>query len=132
MTTRNSSVVARAKQALKFVEQEAASGKNWMQVSNAFYGLGGRRVALFPQQEEREEFERTPEGAKIREMLLRLMKESAELSGDASGRFVVRVPKSLHAALQAEAQAEGVSLNQLCVSKLSVELGKACHAAQGG
>jgi hypothetical protein len=41
-----------------------------------------------------------------------------------SGRFVVRPPKSLHAALEREAAAEGVSLNQLVVVKLSVGLGK--------
>jgi predicted HicB family RNase H-like nuclease len=32
------------------------------------------------------------------------------------------VPKSLHAALLDEAEAEGISLNQLIVSKLSIRL----------
>lgn len=36
-----------------------------------------------------------------------------------SGRFVVRVPKSLHARLVMEAGKEGVSLNQYAVYKLS-------------
>jgi predicted HicB family RNase H-like nuclease len=39
-----------------------------------------------------------------------------------SGKFVVRVPKFLHAALAAEAEREGVSLNQLVVVKLAVQL----------
>lgn len=47
-----------------------------------------------------------------------------------SGRFVVRLPKSLHAALEREAAAEGVSLNQLVVVKLSVGLGKLTGAAK--
>jgi predicted HicB family RNase H-like nuclease len=34
----------------------------------------------------------------------------------------VRVPKSLHAALACEADAEGVSLNQLIVAKLALHL----------
>jgi hypothetical protein len=34
-----------------------------------------------------------------------------------SDRFKVRIPKSLHAALVREAEAEGVSLNQLVVAK---------------
>jgi predicted HicB family RNase H-like nuclease len=34
----------------------------------------------------------------------------------------VRIPKSLHAALLAEAEAEGISLNQLCLTKLAVQL----------
>ena len=36
-----------------------------------------------------------------------------------SGRFQVRVPKSLHQKLAQEAEREGVSLNMLVVSKLS-------------
>ena len=39
-----------------------------------------------------------------------------------SGRFNVRLPKSLHAALASEAEAEGVSLNQLVVAKLALHL----------
>ena len=36
-----------------------------------------------------------------------------------SGKFVVRVPKSLHAKLAYEAKQEGVSLNQLALYKLT-------------
>jgi len=36
-----------------------------------------------------------------------------------SGKFVVRIPKSLHQKLSIEAQQEGVSLNQLALYKLS-------------
>jgi predicted HicB family RNase H-like nuclease len=39
-----------------------------------------------------------------------------------SGKFNVRVPKSLHAALASEAEAEGVSLNQLVLAKLALHL----------
>jgi antitoxin HicB len=39
-----------------------------------------------------------------------------------SGKFNIRVPKSLHAALASEAEAEGVSLNQLVVAKLALHL----------
>jgi hypothetical protein len=48
-----------------------------------------------------------------------------------SGRFVVRLPRSLHAALEREAIAEGVSLNQLVVAKLSVGLGRMAGLAVG-
>jgi antitoxin HicB len=40
-----------------------------------------------------------------------------------SGRFVQRVPRSLHAQLVAQAEAEGVSLNTLVVSLVSQGLG---------
>ena len=42
----------------------------------------------------------------------------------ASGRFVTRVPKTLHARLSARARAEGVSLNSLVLSLLSEGLGR--------
>ena len=38
---------------------------------------------------------------------------------EASGKLLVRMPKSLHRSLQLEALREGVSLNQLVVSLLS-------------
>jgi len=40
----------------------------------------------------------------------------------ANGAISVRLPRSVHAALLAEAKAEGVSLNQLCLSKLVAQL----------
>lgn len=51
-----------------------------------------------------------------------------------SGRFLVRIPKTLHAALVAESRREGVSLNQLVLSKLSISIGALCSnstATQG-
>jgi antitoxin HicB len=41
-----------------------------------------------------------------------------------SGKFVARVPRSVHAKLASRARAEGVSLNTLVVSLLSEGLGK--------
>ena len=47
----------------------------------------------------------------------------------ASGKFVARVPKTVHAKLSSRAKAEGVSLNTLVVSLLSEGLGKrSAHA----
>ncbi len=39
--------------------------------------------------------------------------------GDYSGKFIVRVPKSLHMRLAVEAEREGVSLNQYALYKLA-------------
>lgn len=39
--------------------------------------------------------------------------------GDFSGKFIVRIPKSLHYRLSVEAEKEGVSLNQYALYKLS-------------
>ncbi|MDR1310617.1 MAG: type II toxin-antitoxin system HicB family antitoxin [Burkholderiaceae bacterium] len=49
---------------------------------------------------------------------------SPNSGGVASGRFVARVPKSLHAQLAARARAEGVSLNSLVLSFLSTGMGR--------
>lgn len=44
-------------------------------------------------------------------------------SGGTSGRFVQRVPKSLHARLAARAKVEGVSMNTLVATMLAENLG---------
>jgi len=44
---------------------------------------------------------------------------------EASGKFVTRIPKSLHAQLAARAKAEGVSLNTLVLSFLSSGMARA-------
>jgi antitoxin HicB len=50
--------------------------------------------------------------------------ELAKPFSNASGRFVQRVPRSLHAQLIARAKIEGVSLNTLVVSIVSQGLGQ--------
>ena len=47
-----------------------------------------------------------------------------------SGCFIVRLPQSLHAALEREAEQEGVSLNQLVVVKLAVQLSNLVQTGQ--
>ena len=51
---------------------------------------------------------------------------TSNLTASANGAISVRLPRSVHAALLAEAQAEGVSLNQLCLSKLVAQLRAVC------
>ena len=46
----------------------------------------------------------------------------ADVAEKANGAISVRLPRTLHAALLAEAKYEGVSLNQLCVVKLALQL----------
>ena len=47
-----------------------------------------------------------------------------ESGGSYSGKFIQRVPKSLHARLAIKAKQEGISMNSLVVSFLSEGLGK--------
>ena len=57
------------------------------------------------------------------------MKKHGVVNGAArkekSGKFVVRVAKTIHEKLETEAKMEGVSLNQLAVTKLSLPLKEA-------
>src|SRR5204862_67611 len=54
----------------------------------------------------------------------------AQPTKEKSGRFVVRVPKTIHQKLDIEAKREGVSLNQLAVTKLSLPLPKSTGIAE--
>jgi hypothetical protein len=75
--------------------------------------------------QERKGFLKTSQYRKIRSLLDGAMKRFGQVEGATpkkSGRFVVRVPRSMHLALEQEAQREGVSLNQLVVAKLATQL----------
>lgn len=106
--------------------EAANSAENWADLSNFLFNPSdGLITKAFPTQAEREAFMKTDEYHAIRSLLLRLMKRSGLVGGSTpqkSGRFVVRLPKSLHAALEREAANEGVSLNQLVVTKLAIQM----------
>lgn len=122
----SSKVLVKARQLLAFAEEQTARAADWVELHNALFGLGGKATALFPTEEERTALSRTTEYRRILALLDNLpapaVKEFAELLATANGAISVRLPRSVHAALLAEAQAEGVSLNQLCLSKLVAQL----------
>lgn len=123
-------IQTRATQLLAFVQQLKNSGKNWVQANNAVYGKGGKFPELFPTSSERTAFAKLPQFKKLSELLSSFPEPAAQEElvrpiAEVSGQLRVRMPKSVHAALIKEAETEGVSLNQLIVSKLSVQL-RAC------
>ena len=120
---------SKAEQALEFAKTEAARADHWIDLHNAVFGIGGKCTELFPTQSDRVAFSKTPDHAAILELLAEVRRERgdqprelAELTAKANGKLSVRLPSTIHAALLAEAKAEGVSLNQLCLAKLSVQL----------
>jgi hypothetical protein len=119
-------IVARARQVLAFAQRRAARAADWIELSNALFGLGGKATELFPTESERTAFSRTPEYKQTLALLDTLprpqVKGFVEMVASANGAISVRLPRSVHAALLAEAKAEGVSLNQLCVAKLVAQL----------
>lgn len=98
-------------------------GLTWVEANNAVYAPGGPFSRLFPNATERGEFSRTEESRQIDELIDSLPEPPVRPERkEYSGKFHVRIPKSLHAALASEAEAEGVSLNQLVVAKLALHL----------
>jgi HicB family len=125
-TTRRSSVAAKARQVLEFAERRAEQAADWVELHNALFGIGGKATELFTTEAERTAFSRTKECKRIFALFDSLpppaVKDFGELLATANGAISVRLPRSVHAALLAEARAEGVSLNQLCLSKLVAQL----------
>src|ERR1700680_1069599 len=119
-------IVAKARQLLEFAQQRAAKAMDWIELSNALFGLGGKATELFPTESERTAWSRTEEYRRILALLDTLpqpqVKGWVDMVASANGAISVRLPRSVHAALVAEAKAEGVSLNQLCVAKLVAQL----------
>lgn len=117
------SINSRAQELLDYARSLQDSGLTWVEANNALYGPGGRFVTLFSTQTDRVAFAKTEESRQIDELIDSLPEPDVRSSrAEYSGKFVVRVPKSLHAALVAEAEREGISLNQLVVVKLAVHM----------
>ena len=111
---------------LKSAKDIASSVETWADLSNALFDpVNGLLTKAYPTREEREAFLKTKEYGAIRKLLETAIEETGLIEGATpkkSGRFMVRLPKSLHAALEREAKEEGVSLNQLVVTKLAVQM----------
>jgi len=121
-------------------EQAARDVETWADLSNFLFNpVDGLVAKAYPTRKAREAFIQTEEYRKIRQLVSDAMQRQGLVEGAMprkSGRFVVRLPQSLHAALEREAASEGVSLNQLVVAKLGIGLGRLigleCEAAREG
>ena len=110
----------RADRLVSIAEQAFEDAETYHDVWNSVFGIAGPAAELFPDREGRERFRRTEQYRRIVELIGDLRgRETDDLP---NGKVLVRLPRSLHAALLAEADREGTSLNQLCVSKLSATL----------
>lgn len=133
-STTGKSVEARAAKLASHAEQLAETSTDWMEVFNGVFGPGAMFSRLFPTQEERLAFASTPQRQRVFDLLHRLRERYGdrqavdEGSTTASGSFRLRLPSALHAALVAEAKQQGVSLNQLCLAKLAVQLTEAVRS----
>jgi hypothetical protein len=114
------------KKVVRLAQKAAASSDSWADLSNALFDPEEGLVArAYPTRAERERFLKSSEYQTIRQVIDAARERYGLVAGATpkkSGKFVVRLPRSLHAALEAEADAEGVSLNQLVVAKLAMQL----------
>jgi predicted HicB family RNase H-like nuclease len=116
--------------ALAIAKKLAIEADGWIDLHNKLFGMGGAISRMFTTESERIAFTKTDECQQVYE----LFNDVAAQQGDsaakdfqlklsrANGAISIRMPRSLHAALLMEADAEGVSLNQLCMAKLMLQL----------
>ena len=118
------SIKSRAQELLTLARKlSEAPGLTWVEANNAIYGPGGPFTRLFPTTKDRVAFSTMEESRHVDEILDRLPEPAVgPQRREFSGKFNVRIPKSLHAALASEAEAEAVSLNQLVLAKLALHL----------
>jgi predicted HicB family RNase H-like nuclease len=114
---------------LEAAQELARAAETWADLSNALFDPEeGLLAKAFRRREDREKFVKTKEYKAIRQLVNDAKDRTGLVEGatpkQKSGKFMVRLPKTLHAALEAEAADEGVSLNQLVVTKLAMSLSK--------
>ncbi len=104
---------------LRVAERLHAMEPDWVVFFSEMLGVDGHVQKMFPRKAALHAFECTPQYARIRELLDDLRSRQAEAPKRQSRRVVtVRMPRSLHETLKGEARRLGVSINQLCVTKL--------------
>ncbi len=105
---------------LEVAEQLFATSPEWLVFFREIMGLEGIVRRTFQNSESLMRFECSPEYARIREMLDELRQRQQDQPADRESQRVVtvRMPRSLHETLKAEAQQMKVSINTLCISKL--------------
>lgn len=123
----------KAKKVLDSARAVALSSATWADLSNALFDpIEGLVAKAYPHRDEREKFIQTGEYKAIRQLVDAAEERTGLVEGATprkSGKFMVRLPRSLHAALDAEADQEGVSLNQLVVTKLAAQLSRLANSA---
>jgi hypothetical protein len=123
----------KAARILHKAEELAGQVESWADFANALFDPERGFVAqVFPRLSERQAFFKTREYAAIDRLLSQLMERfgvSAGATPKESGKFVVRLPRTLRLSLEREAVREGVNLNQLVLTKLAVPL--AVHTPSG-
>jgi len=91
---------------------------DWVTFFREVLGPQGIVKQLYSTPEELAGFEKTSQYSEIQLMLANLRKGSKPPATEPTRVITVRLPKTIHEALRAEAHDHHASMNQLCISKL--------------
>jgi predicted HicB family RNase H-like nuclease len=94
---------------------------SWVTFFREVLGVDGIVRQVYNSPETLSQFEQTTEYQKIQQMLAKLRENDSDLPGgprEPTRVITVRLPKSLHESLRAEAHDRHTSMNKLCISKL--------------
>jgi predicted HicB family RNase H-like nuclease len=108
------------KEVIRVAEQLYAQNPDWVTFFREILGLNGIVRQMYPTRQALTEFEKTEAYADIQQMLTKLREQSGTgaIIQEPTRVITVRLPKSLHEALRAEAHEHHTSMNKLCISKL--------------
>ena len=110
----------RPQEAIRVAAEFYEQGTDWVTFYREVLGVDGVVRRIFANAEEANAFEVTAEFAEIQQMVAKLRERSKQQndSDEPTRVITVRLPKSLHESLRAEAHQKRTSMNQLCISKL--------------
>lgn len=95
---------------------------DWVTFFREVLGLDGLVRRVYTDPDALAEFEQSSEYMQIQQMLAKLRERTIDSANNGAKEptrvITVRMPKSLHEALRAEAHGRQTSMNKLCISKL--------------
>jgi predicted HicB family RNase H-like nuclease len=106
----------------RLAERLYAQNPDWVTFFRETLGVNGIIRQMYPTRQGLNEFEKTETYAEIQQMLTKLREQGAGARGstiqEPTKVITVRLPKSLHESLRAEAHEHQTTMNKLCISKL--------------
>ena len=113
-------MVDKRKEVLQIVRDLYRQDPDWITFFREALGLDGIVRHAFQKSEELAHFERTEEYAEIQTMLGRLREGDPDKPApqEPTRVITIRLPRSLHESLRAEAHVRETSMNKLCIAKL--------------
>ena len=119
-------IAAKAKIVLAYATEKARECRYSNELFNSIFSPTGKATELFPTEADRRAYTRTRESKAVYQLIRTLpnppVTEFVDMSANDHRTLSLRLPKSVHEKLLAEAAAERVSLDQLCLSKLVAQL----------